>query len=107
MAEAFRPSPDVIRRNRPGPPPAELPPKCACQCDATDNSYGARAMSDRKIAIVTGANRGMGFEVSRQLGRLGFAIVMACRDSVAGRAAAEALRREGLEAEPFRFDITR
>ena len=56
-------------------------------------------MTDKKIAIVTGANRGMGLESSRQLGRLGFKVVMCCRDLTAGEQAAEALKADGSDVE--------
>ena len=41
-------------------------------------------MANEKIAIVTGGNRGMGFETCRQLGRLGFKVILCCRDPQAG-----------------------
>ena len=41
-------------------------------------------MANEKTAIVTGGNRGMGFETCRQLGRLGFKVILCCRDPQAG-----------------------
>jgi len=62
---------------------------------------------ERRIAVVTGGNRGMGFETCRQLGRGGYRVILTSRESALGEAAATRLREEGLEVEPFRLDLTR
>jgi NAD(P)-dependent dehydrogenase (short-subunit alcohol dehydrogenase family) len=62
---------------------------------------------ERRIAIVTGGNRGMGLETCRQLGQLGYRVILAARDPQAGREAAAALRAEDLDVESFRLDLTR
>lgn len=49
-----------------------------------------------RVAVVTGANRGLGHEVTRYLAGSGARVVMACRDEAAGEAAAAALRDGGL-----------
>jgi len=60
-----------------------------------------------RIALVTGANKGLGLETSRQLAQLGITVLMACRSSARGKAAAKALRKEGLNAEFIQLDVTK
>lgn len=57
-----------------------------------------------RIALVTGANRGIGFEVARELARQGFIVFIGARDAEAGRAAAEKLHSEG-EITALEIDI--
>ena len=61
-----------------------------------------------KVAFITGANKGIGLETARGLGKLGVAVVIGSRDEARGQAAAETLRSEGIEdVEAVRFDVTR
>jgi NAD(P)-dependent dehydrogenase (short-subunit alcohol dehydrogenase family) len=61
----------------------------------------------KKVAFITGANRGIGLETARGLGRLGVAVVLGSRDEANGRVAVDLLRTEGIEAEAVHFDINR
>ena len=56
------------------------------------------------IAVVTGANRGLGLETVRQLASLGYQVALASRDPDAG---AEAARDLGQWVTPFQLDVTR
>jgi len=59
----------------------------------------------KRIALVTGANKGIGFEVARDLARKGFHVFLGARDEKAGHAAEEKLRKEG-EVTFLKIDVS-
>jgi NAD(P)-dependent dehydrogenase (short-subunit alcohol dehydrogenase family) len=61
--------------------------------------------SIKKIALVTGGNRGIGFEICRQLSRHGFIVLLGSRDLPRGEAAAKELQDEGLDVRPVQVDM--
>ena len=63
-------------------------------------------MQARRIALVTGANKGIGHEIARQLGRQDITVFLGARDEKRGGDAAEKLRAEGIDARPLRLDVT-
>jgi NAD(P)-dependent dehydrogenase (short-subunit alcohol dehydrogenase family) len=63
-------------------------------------------MSEQRVAVVTGANKGIGLEIARQLARKGIRVHLGSRDEARGREAAEKLRAEGLDVAPLRLDVT-
>lgn len=59
-----------------------------------------------KIALITGANKGIGLETARQLGRQGVTVLVAARDLEKASDAASTLKAEGLDAVPVKLDVT-
>lgn len=59
----------------------------------------------RRSALVTGANRGIGLEVCRQLGALGLRVVLTGRDAAAAQEAAGRLKEEGFEVLAEVLDV--
>jgi NAD(P)-dependent dehydrogenase (short-subunit alcohol dehydrogenase family) len=58
------------------------------------------------IALITGANKGIGLETARQLGKTGVHVIIGARDAAKGRAAVESLQAAGLSAETIELDVT-
>jgi NAD(P)-dependent dehydrogenase (short-subunit alcohol dehydrogenase family) len=58
-----------------------------------------------KIAFITGANRGLGFETARELGEKGVHVIMGSRDKAKGETAAKKLLDKGFKVDSFQFDI--
>lgn len=59
-----------------------------------------------KVAVVTGAARGLGLAWCRQLARNGYEVVLTARKMEQAEAAAQALQSEGLRVHPFALEVT-
>ncbi|MGA8044214.1 MAG: SDR family oxidoreductase [Terracidiphilus sp.] len=60
----------------------------------------------KKIAFITGGNRGLGFQTALDLSKIGIAVVIGSRDLKQGENAVEKLRAAGADADVLQFDIT-
>ncbi|WUJ75639.1 SDR family oxidoreductase [Kribbella soli] len=63
-------------------------------------------MNTNKIALVTGANKGIGKEIARQLGQAGFTVLLGSRDVERGELAVKELVAEGLDAVGIQLEVT-
>jgi len=59
-----------------------------------------------KIALITGANKGIGYEVARQLGEHGITVLVGARNPELGETAAAKLREGGTDAQFLQLDVT-
>jgi NAD(P)-dependent dehydrogenase (short-subunit alcohol dehydrogenase family) len=62
---------------------------------------------EKKIALVTGANRGIGFETARQLGQKGVTVIVGARKQSDAEETAAKLKAEGIDAHGVKLDVTR
>jgi NAD(P)-dependent dehydrogenase (short-subunit alcohol dehydrogenase family) len=62
-------------------------------------------MDEMGVVLISGANKGLGFEVARQMGKMGYKVLLGSRDVAKGKAAAEILRKEGLDVVAVKLDV--
>jgi NAD(P)-dependent dehydrogenase (short-subunit alcohol dehydrogenase family) len=62
-------------------------------------------MTTEKIALVTGANKGIGLEIVRQLAKAGFQVFLTARDRQRGEEASKTLQQDGLSVEFLQLDV--
>jgi NAD(P)-dependent dehydrogenase (short-subunit alcohol dehydrogenase family) len=62
--------------------------------------------NNKRIALVTGANKGIGLETARQLGKLDYTVLVGARDTARGERATQTLQSEGIDAHFLLLDVT-
>jgi NAD(P)-dependent dehydrogenase (short-subunit alcohol dehydrogenase family) len=61
---------------------------------------------DRKVALITGANRGIGLETAKQLGEKGITVVVSARTQKAADETAASLKSQGIDAYGIKLEVT-
>jgi NAD(P)-dependent dehydrogenase (short-subunit alcohol dehydrogenase family) len=59
-----------------------------------------------RIALITGANKGLGLETARQLGAQGITVLIGARDAQRGASAVQSLTKAGITAAAVAIDVT-
>jgi len=62
--------------------------------------------TENKVALITGANKGLGLEIARQLGKQGITVVIGARDKAKGDEAARTLQADGASAHAVKLEVT-
>lgn len=60
----------------------------------------------KTAALITGANKGIGYQTARQLGQRGMTVLLGARDAERGAAAEATLREEGIDAHAVALDVS-
>jgi NAD(P)-dependent dehydrogenase (short-subunit alcohol dehydrogenase family) len=64
-------------------------------------------METRKVALITGANRGLGLETARRIGKTGISVLVTARKQSDAHHAEVTLRAEGVDAHALELDVTK
>lgn len=64
------------------------------------------AQTRKKVALITGANKGLGFGIARQLGKQNITVLIAARNDSRGKEAVDKLQFEGIDAYFIKLDVS-
>ncbi len=64
------------------------------------------ARTASKVALITGANKGIGLEIARQLGKQGIVVVIGARDATRGQQGVDTLKAEGIDVYTVKLEVT-
>jgi NAD(P)-dependent dehydrogenase (short-subunit alcohol dehydrogenase family) len=63
-------------------------------------------MKNQKVALITGANRGIGFETAKQLGEQGITVILTARSLDVANESADKLKQLGIDAYGAKLEVT-
>jgi NAD(P)-dependent dehydrogenase (short-subunit alcohol dehydrogenase family) len=63
------------------------------------------SVDSKKVALITGGNKGIGLETARQLGKQGIVVLVGARDLAKGEAAVAELKKDGVDARAVKLDV--
>ena len=64
------------------------------------------AQTANSVALITGANKGIGLEIARQLGKQGITVIIGARDPQKGAEAVSQLKAEGIDAHTVKLEVS-
>ncbi|WOL04129.1 (+)-neomenthol dehydrogenase [Canna indica] len=83
----------------------DIDSKVISMTSSSSSSSPIRWWSEETVAVVTGANKGIGFALVKRLAELGLTVVLTARDVAKGKEAVESLAARGLRVEFCRLDV--
>jgi NAD(P)-dependent dehydrogenase (short-subunit alcohol dehydrogenase family) len=77
------------------------------QTDFSGGKESVMQSQEEHVALITGANKGIGFEIARQLGKARHLVLLGARDASLGEAAASTLKAESIDVHFIHIDLSK